>query len=140
MTTLPWAQGTTPAPSAPTVVMASRLELRRRRDVPAFLIASLRLRRAFRHAPGSVGLGLAAQPWSRTFWTLSTWASQADLRAYSASPLHRQIMRRFRPAMAGSTFVEWTSVEGAAPSWDEARERLAATGARYSTPTVRPGS
>ena len=138
MITLPWTPGTSPAPGHPVVVMASRLELRRRRDVPAFLVASLRLRRAFRHAPGSVGLGLAAQPWSRTFWTLSTWASPADLRAYSASPLHRDVMRRFRPAMAGSTFVEWTSDDDAAPSWDEARERLAA--ANYSTPTVRPGS
>jgi hypothetical protein len=123
MPTLPWTTGTD-TPTGPTVVMASRLELRRRRDVPAFLLASLRLRRAFRGATGSIGLGLAAQPWSRTFWTLSTWTTQADLRAYSASPLHRAVMRRFRRAMAGATFVEWTHAELAPPTWEEARHRL----------------
>jgi hypothetical protein len=121
MATLPWTNG----PAAPTpVVMASRLELRRRRDVPAFLLASLRLRRMVRSAPGAGGLGLAAQPWSKTFWTLSTWASQDDLHAYAATPVHREIMRRFRPAMAGSTFVEWTHDGDAPPTWDEARRHL----------------
>jgi hypothetical protein len=137
MPTLPWATGPSTPPPGGTVVMASRLELRRRRDVLSFLRASLRLRRAFRSAPGAIALGLAAQPLARTFWTVSAWADHDQLNAYSRSPLHREITVRFRPAMASSRFVDWRHEGDELPSWDEARRRLAHEPEGRVTP--RPG-
>jgi hypothetical protein len=54
MPTLPW---TIPKPLPPhdghVTVMASRLELRRRRNVPSFLVAALRIRQQMLTSPGA---------------------------------------------------------------------------------------
>lgn len=124
--TLPWINGpatTTPSQSDRTV-MASRLELRRLRHVPAFLIASLRLRHAIRQAPGAIGLGLRARPLSRTFWTLSAWSNHEALQTYNHTPLHRGIVERFRPHMSASTFRFYTTTADTQPGWDDALRRL----------------
>lgn len=103
--------------------MASRLGLRRLSDVPSFLVSALRIRRQMLTSPGALGVSLVARPLQRTFWTLSAWQDQAALSATVGRQPHREIMTRFRPRMAGSSFVTWT-----APvlpiSWDEALRRL----------------
>ena len=125
----PPARGTHPdVDGAPLVTMASRLELRRRRDVPAFLVAALRLQRRFRAADGGVRLELDARPLERTFFTLSTWRDEAAIAAYTADPLHREVMRGFRPRMTRSAFVTWCEPTGAVPGWDAALARLADAG------------
>lgn len=106
------------------VTMASRLELRRLRDVPAFLIAALRLRRRFADVDGGVRLDLEARPLRRTFFTLSTWRDRDALDAYTADPLHRDVMRTFRSRMAGSAFVTWDHDGSSLPGWTDARSRL----------------
>lgn len=126
MPTLPW---TTPKPSrpedGPVTVMASRLELRRLRDVPSFLAAALRIRRQMLSSPGALGVSLIARPMHRTFWTLSAWQDQAALSAAVGREPHRQIMKRFRPRMAGSSFVTWTAQATALPiPWDDALHHL----------------
>ena len=125
MPTLPWtAPKPPPRPlDSPATVMASRLELRRLRDVPSFLAAALRIRRQMLAAPGVLGLSLIARPLHRTFWTLSAWQDQAALRAATGRQPHVQIMKHFRPLMAASSFVTWTATDLPIP-WDEARRRL----------------
>ncbi len=105
--------------------MASRLELRRLRDVPSFLAAALRIRRQMLGSPGMLGVSLIASPARRTFWTLSAWQDQASLTAAVGRHPHREIMKRFRPRMAGSSFVTWTAQATALPiGWDDALRRL----------------
>jgi hypothetical protein len=126
MPTLPWtASQFTPPADEPITVMASRLELRRHRDIPSFLVAALKIRRQMLSSPGALGLSLIARPLRRTFWTLSAWQDEAALsRAVGREP-HRQIMKHFRPRMAGSAFVTWTAPATALPiAWDEALPRL----------------
>jgi hypothetical protein len=126
MPTLPWtAPKSLPPGDGPVSVMASRLELRRLRDVPSFLAAALRIRRQMLGSPGALGVSLIASPLHRTFWTLSAWQDQAALRAATGREPHRQIMNRFRPRMAGSSFVTWAAPATALPiAWDEALRRL----------------
>jgi hypothetical protein len=125
MATLPWtAPKQAPPAAGPVTVLASRLELRRLRDVPAFFAAALRIRRQMLAAPGAAGLSLIAEPARRTFWTLSAWQDQAALRAATGAEPHLGLMKRFRPVMAGSRFVTWTADTVPVP-WDEARRRLA---------------
>ncbi len=106
------------------VVMASRLELRRFRDVPAFLMASLELRRVFRRTPGADALSLRASLLGRTFWTLSVWESHDALRAFSADATHAAVMRRFHPVMRMSQFVDWSNAGADLPTWQQARRRI----------------
>jgi hypothetical protein len=126
MPTLPWT-APKPPPSAEgsVTVMASRLELRRIGDVPSFLAAALRIRRQMLGSAGALGVSLIARPLHRTFWTLSAWQDQAALRAATGGQPHVQLMRRFRPRMAGSSFVTWTAPATDLPiAWDEAMRRL----------------
>jgi hypothetical protein len=126
MLTLPWTTSKSPQPAdGPVIIMASRLQLRRLRDVPSFLAASLRIRRQMLGAPGALGLSLIARPLQLTFWTLSAWQNQAALSATVGREPHKQIMKRFQPRAAESSFVTWTAPATELPvGWDEARRRL----------------
>jgi hypothetical protein len=126
MPTLPWTGPKALSPrDGPVTVMASRLELRRLADVPAFLAAAMRIRRQMLGSPGALGLSLIAKPLRHTFWTLSAWQDPEALDAAVGRQPHVQIMKRFQPRMAGSSFVTWTAQSAALPiSWDEALRRL----------------
>jgi len=126
MPVLRWTAPPSARPAEGSVtVMASRLELRQRRDVVSFLGAALRIRRQMLGSPGALGLSLIARPLRRTFWTLSAWQDQAALSAAVGREPHQQIMKRFRPRMAGSSFVTWSAPATALPiTWDQALGRL----------------
>ncbi|TYB42248.1 DUF3291 domain-containing protein [Actinomadura chibensis] len=126
MPTIPWARLADAEPDAEVVVMASRLEVRSLRHVPGFLRASLVLLRQARAADGAVGVALRAEPFKRTFWTLSAWRDKKALYAYSAAEPHKAVMRRKRAVMRDSTFVFWEAKAGDLPiDWPEAERRIA---------------
>ena len=102
--TLPPARGAA-HPSAVGAVMVSRWELRAMRDLPGFLYATLRLRRAFRASPGGITLRLATSPLAGTFWTWSSWVDGRRLQDYARSRSHVKVMRQYRPRMRNSTFL-----------------------------------
>lgn len=119
--TLPPAHGSA-HPSSPGAVMVSRLELRSLRDVPGFLRAALRLRRAFRTSTGAITLRLAASPLAGTFWTWSSWADERGLQEYTRSPLHTEVMRCYRSRMRGSAFRTLDPSQDRLPAtWTEVR-------------------
>ena len=122
---LPWSTGPADATDGPHAAMASTFRLKRYRDVVPFLRASLRLRTAAAVSPGHVGLGLAANPLTKTFWTLSTWESPEALRAFVAGAPHRAAVARFKDASASSRFTFWDIAAPAArPTWPDATTRL----------------
>jgi uncharacterized membrane protein len=111
-----------------TTVQASVLRLRRLRDVPAFMAAALRLRAAFAASPGGIEMSVRAAPLRRTFWTLSHWRSDADLRGFVVHPAHLDLMRRFRPAMRTSSFVTWPATDDLPPTWNDVVQRITTDG------------
>lgn len=113
---------------AATTVQASVLRLRRFRDLPAFMSAALRLQSAFADSPGAIEMSLRAAPLRRTFWTLSHWRSEADLRGFVVLPAHVDVMRRFRPAMRSSNFITWDTTDDLPPTWKDAALRLTTDG------------
>lgn len=113
---------------AATTVQASVLRLRRLRDVPAFMAAALRLRAAFADSPGGIEMSVRAAPLRRTFWTLSHWRSDADLRGFVAHPAHLDLMRHFRPAMRSSKFITWPAADDLPPTWNDAAQHIMTDG------------
>jgi len=113
---------------AATTVQASVLRLRRLRDVPAFMAAALRLQAAFDDSPGAIKMSLRAAPLRRTFWTLSHWRSDADLRGFVVHPAHRELLRRFRPAIRSSNFISWHTTDDLPPTWHDAARRITTDG------------
>ncbi|MGW2725027.1 DUF3291 domain-containing protein [Streptomyces sp. NPDC001492] len=126
MPTLPWTTVSTPAPDAQAFVMASRLEVRSFKDVPRFFLKSLAAWRQVSKAPGAYGASLIAEPFRRTFWTLSAWQDKEALYTYAKTEPHRSIMTGLRPTMKDSVFTFWQVPAADLPiDWTDARRRLA---------------
>jgi heme-degrading monooxygenase HmoA len=125
MPALPWTKGTTVDPDHECVIMASRLPLTSYRHIPAFLAATMKIRRQLAGAEGLVGYMLDAQLFGKTFWTLSAWQSRAALDAFSNADPHRARIDRIRPHMRPTTFVFWTAnASELPPAWPDARRRV----------------
>ncbi|MFC8516867.1 DUF3291 domain-containing protein [Streptomyces sp. NPDC057257] len=129
MPTIPWMPGTAKdgtEPAGPPLVMASRLELRSLLGVPKFFLLSLVVFQQVRRSPGLLGASLKAEPFKRTFWTLSAWRDQEALDAFARTDPHAKSVRGLRPGMKGSVFVFWNTERERLPiTWDEAQRRLA---------------
>lgn len=127
MPALPWIRRTEPDPTARYVVMASRLPLRRYRDLPRFMRATSAIRKQLATAEGLIGYTLDAQPLGKTFWTLSVWSDAAALERFAAADPHTTRIADIRPRMSPTTFVRW-EVDGTdvPVRWEQARERIAA--------------
>jgi hypothetical protein len=125
MPTLPWATPR-PRPALATnpTVMASKFQLRDRRDVPAFFVAALRIRRQMLKSPGVLGVSLVAKPLAGTFFTLSAWENRDCLEAAVVGHPHVETMKRFGPRTAQSLFAFWTPAAGQRPAWRDAYRRL----------------
>jgi heme-degrading monooxygenase HmoA len=125
MPALPWTSFGATDPTHDYVVMASRLPLARFRDVPAFLRASMDIRRQLKRTDGLIGFGLDANLVRRTFWTLSVWRNADSLDAFARTNPHAAHVKRIRPLMNATTFVTWTTTGDQLPvTWDEARVRI----------------
>ena len=131
MPTLPWIApaAADPRPVAEAVVMASRFELKRWRDVPGFLFAALRIRRQMLRSPGVLGVSLVARPLQKRFYTLSAWQDRHALDAAVAGQPHAATMARFRTSMADSVFTFWHT-DHTPPGWPDALTRLDAAKGR----------
>ncbi|MCX5063053.1 DUF3291 domain-containing protein [Streptomyces sp. NBC_00452] len=126
MPTLSWTTVSTPAPDAQAFVMASRLEVRSLKDVPRFFLKSLAAWRQVSNAPGAYGASLIAEPFKRTFWTLSAWQDKEALYTYAKTEPHRSIMTGLRSTMKDSVFAFWQVKAADLPiDWTDARRRLA---------------
>lgn len=124
--TLPWSSGPAAGRAGDEiVVMASRLKLKSLVRVPRFFILSGGVLRQVQQSQGAVGVALRADPWRKTFWTLSAWENRAALQSYIKTDPHFAVMAKLRPAMRESLFVSWQQGAGQRPSWDEADRRLA---------------
>ncbi|MFW3169798.1 hypothetical protein [Geodermatophilus sp. CPCC 206100] len=115
---LPW---TAAAPgSGAGVVLVTRLELERLRDVPAFLRTSLAIRRQVAASPGARSLLLRAQPLARTFTTVSAWDDEAAVAAFARAEPHRGAMRAWRPRLRTFSNTTLPGTAGTAPTVDAA--------------------
>ena len=126
MPTLPWTTVNKPASDAQAFVMASRLEVRSLKDVPRFFLKSLAAWRQVSGAPGAYGASLIAEPFKRTFWTLSAWEDKDALYTYARTEPHKSIMTGLRPTMKHSVFTFWQVPAADLPiDWSDAKRRLA---------------
>jgi len=93
MPALPWSTGKTVDPDHECMIMASRLPLAGFRHLPAFIRATMKIRKQLSTADGLIGYSLDAHPMSKTFWTLSAWESREALEAFSRATAARDCSR-----------------------------------------------
>jgi heme-degrading monooxygenase HmoA len=111
---LPWQADT--VGDGPGVVVVTRLQLRRLRDVPAFFRASLAIRRQVRTSPGARSLVLRAQPLARTFTTVSWWDDAAAVAAFARAEPHRGAMRHWHTRLEEFSNATHPGTEGVVPT------------------------
>jgi heme-degrading monooxygenase HmoA len=126
MPTLAWTAADRPQHGTAVHVFASRFETRTLWGALKFLARTPGVWRQVRDAPGTYGAALKAEPFKRTFWTLSTWESPEALKDFARSGVHAPASRRLSTEMRDAKFASWTASGDEPPvSWAEVRRRLA---------------
>ncbi len=125
MPTIPWRRKLTPAPGSEYLVLASRLPLLSITKVPRFMGLTVSVVRQLERADGLVGWSLRAQPFAKTFWTLSAWTDERALGEFVRRMPHNAVMGKLRPHMGPTLFTTWKASGSTLPvAWDDALTRL----------------
>ena len=138
MPALPWTVAQPASPDTDVVVLASRLRLRSLRHVPGLLRHALKIRRQVRRSSGALGVSLIAQPFARTFWTLSAWTGDDAISRFVGEEPHRSTMTRYHDRLEHADFITWSAAVASLPAarsgaedlWAEGRRRLAVSPSR----------
>ena len=108
-------------------VSITRLRVRSVRFLPRFALYTHRSVLQVRKAAGYLGGGLLAdRRW--TFWTMTTWNSQEDMRRYMLSGAHRSAMPKLLNWCDEASVTHWDQPQSALPSWSEADRRMRSSG------------
>jgi hypothetical protein len=105
------------------VISVTRLRVRALRFLPGFAVDAVRSRRQVSRASGFRGGALLAdRAW--TFWTMTSWESEADMRRYMLAGPHRAAMPRLAEWCDEASVVHWEQTGATLPGWTEADRRM----------------
>jgi quinol monooxygenase YgiN len=121
----PWRTFGAPDPNGDFVALLSYLPLKSYwRVLPLFFYAPQVVKQLAK-ADGLLGYSLLARPFSKRFWTLSAWNSEAALRTFVNHPPHVRIMTALTPHMDKTDFVRWMAKGSELPlQWDDTLRRF----------------
>ena len=105
------------------IVSITRLRVRSWVYMPGFFLRSLRIVRQARNAPGNLAVKLL-QDRRKTFWTATTWESEAAMRAFMLAAPHGPAMRKLLQWCNEASIVHWAQAAAELPSWLEAHQRM----------------
>ena len=104
-------------------VSLTRLKIRSVRFLPFFFLHALGTMRQVRKAPGlQTGAVLNDRQW--TFWTMTAWDTQANMRQFMNSGAHKRVMPHLLNWCDEASVAHWEQEDGALPSWTGAAERM----------------
>ena len=109
------------------LVSITRLRLRAWRFLPGFAWLARGSIAQTRQARGFV-TGALLRDRDLTFWTLTVWERQEDMRRFMSSGAHLKAMPRLLDWCDEASVVHWTQPDAAAPDWREADRRMRAEG------------
>jgi heme-degrading monooxygenase HmoA len=108
-------------------ISVTRLRIRFVRFLPLFAVWAIRSLRQVERAPGfQSGSLLPDSQW--TFWTMTAWDSQENMRAFMTSGAHKDAMPRLLHWCDEASVAHWTKEDDGLPSWPEADARMRASG------------
>ena len=108
-------------------VSLTRLRVRSLRFMPHFLVLAFRTTRQAQGSPGFRGGSLLPDR-RRTFWTMTAWDGQAEMRAYMTAGSHRAAMPKLLDWCDEASVAHWEQEASTLPSWTEAEARMRAQG------------
>jgi heme-degrading monooxygenase HmoA len=122
-------------------ISITRLRLRSWRFMPGFLVHAMRSSAQVRRAEGFVRGSLLGDR-ARTYWTMTLWRSEADMRRYMTTGDHRSAMPKLLGWCDEASVVHWEQEDQALPTWEAADARMRAEGrpSRVRHPTHEHGA
>jgi hypothetical protein len=111
------------------LVSITRLRVRSWLFLPQFFFYAVRSARQAARAAGSQAARLLRDR-DRVFWTVTLWATEADMKQFMISGAHGRAMRKLLHWCDEAALVHWTQDHEALPSWQEAHARLQNEGRR----------
>jgi hypothetical protein len=124
MPALPWVKGQHTG-DGELHVFTSRLPLKRYRDVPRFLMWTLRIRKQLAAQPGCAGYALDAKLLTKTFWTLSAWSDADAMNEFVRSGFHATMLADMAGRLGTPVFVSSATQQSDLPlDWASARTRV----------------
>jgi hypothetical protein len=121
----PWRTFGAPDPNSDVIALLSYLPLKSYRRVLPFFVYTAKVVEQLASAEGLLGYSVLARPFSKRFWTLSAWNSEAALRTFGNHPPHVRILTALTPHMDKTDFVRWMVKSSELPlQWDDALRRF----------------
>ncbi len=109
------------------VISITRLRVRRWWYLPQFIFESLRTAKRASRAEGNLSVALLRDR-RQTFWTRTSWTSEAAIKKYMHTAPHGPVMRKLLDWCDEASLVRWTQDSEELPSWSEAHRRLQQNG------------
>jgi hypothetical protein len=111
------------------VVSITRLRVRSWRYLPSFLLYAFRSARQATKADGNLAVQVLNDH-SKTFWTATTWTTDAAMKKFMLAGAHGQAMRKLLDWCDEAALVHWPQENNDLPTWPEACRRLQSEGRR----------
>ncbi len=105
------------------VLSITRVRVRSYRYYPWFMLQTARIVRRVLRAEGNLSVRFLRDR-SRTFWTLTGWTSEGDLKRFLDSDVHRGAAHRQHDWCDEAAAVRWSDGSAELPSWQDAYLRL----------------
>ena len=109
------------------VVSVTRLRVRSWRFLPAYFLLAMRCALQAQRSSGNLSVRVLRDR-ERTFWTSTSWESEAAMKAFMLAEPHRTAMRKLLEWCDEAALVHWTQTDSELPVWTEAHRRLVQDG------------
>jgi hypothetical protein len=122
-------------------ISLTRLRIRSFRFVPVFALHVFRSLRQVKRSPGfQRGAVLADRNW--TFWTMTAWDTQENMRRYMTTGSHKTAMPHLLHWCDEASVAHWEQPETTLPSWTEADKRMReeGRGSKVRNPSPQHGT
>jgi len=91
--------------------------------MPAFFLRSFRIARQVKNAPGNLAVKFLSDR-RKTFWTCTSWESDAPMQAFMLTKPHSHAMRKLLEWCDEAALVHWSQPGPELPAWTEAHVRM----------------
>jgi heme-degrading monooxygenase HmoA len=105
------------------LVSVTRIRVRSVKFIPTFMWMNFLTARQIVRSPGFSGGRLLIDA-NRTFWTLTAWETEQNMKAFRGSGAHVRAMPRLLEWCDESSYAHWTTTDAVVPAWPEAYEHL----------------
>ncbi|CAN5341225.1 hypothetical protein BH11PSE5_BH11PSE5_11280 [soil metagenome] len=104
-------------------VSVTRLRVRSLRFMPGFFLHAAGSTSQIRRADGFI-VGSLLRDRRLTFWTMTVWHGQADMRRYITNGAHFKAMPKLMDWCDEASVVHWEQPEEALAGWEDADQRM----------------